>query len=62
LSGGNALASGLYEDLDKNEVLQRVKDGRYGHKVQTKVEDAKAPEMDREVVSVISQPTSAAGS
>lgn len=62
LSGGNALASGLYEDLDKNEVLQRVKDGKYGHKVQTKVEDANAPEMDREVVSVIPHLTAAAES
>lgn len=50
LSGGSALASGPYDELKKEEVLDRVKKGGFGHVVQSKVEDAKAPEMDREVV------------
>ena len=53
LSGGNALASGAYDELNKSDVLDRVKKGGFGHREQAKVEDAKAPEMDREVVSVV---------
>ena len=55
LSGGSGLGAGPFDESARNtRIKDMVEKHKFGHKKQEKVEFSKVPEMDREVVRIIS--------